>query len=67
MVDEVNIALPISADRRTRGAPDGRETETALKDPSVHCFMDTFKGQVLSIAPVKGTREKAQIARDPGD
>jgi len=30
-----------------------REIETALKDPSVQSFMDTFKAQALSIKPIK--------------
>jgi DNA polymerase III subunit gamma/tau len=35
-----------------------RETETALKDPTVRYFMDTFKAQVLSVDPVKKAPER---------
>jgi DNA polymerase-3 subunit gamma/tau len=44
-----------------RPAP-GREMETALKDPAVQYFMNTFKAQVLSADPVKSSSAKD---RDP--
>jgi len=34
------------------------ETDVALKDPSVQAFMDTFKATILSVEPVKGTKER---------
>jgi DNA polymerase-3 subunit gamma/tau len=33
--------------------PKGGEAESALKDPTVRFFMDTFKAKVLSVDPVK--------------
>jgi len=36
----------------------GKETDVALKDPSVQAFMDTFKATILSVEPVKGTKER---------
>jgi DNA polymerase III subunit gamma/tau len=35
-----------------------KETETALKDPTVRYFMNTFKAQVLSVDPVKKPPER---------
>ena len=35
-----------------------RQLETALKDPTVQAFMDTFKAQVLSVEPIKRARER---------
>jgi len=35
-----------------------KETDIALKDPSVQAFMDTFKATILSVEPVKGTKER---------
>jgi DNA polymerase-3 subunit gamma/tau len=35
----------------------GRELETALKDPAVQFFMNTFKAQVLSADPITASRE----------
>ncbi|MGA2361094.1 MAG: DNA polymerase III subunit gamma/tau [Candidatus Aminicenantales bacterium] len=40
------------------GPGQGREMETALKDPTVQYFMNTFKAQVLSADPVKATKDK---------
>jgi DNA polymerase-3 subunit gamma/tau len=37
-------------------APREKDTELALKDPSVQAFMDTFKAQILSIEPIKRTK-----------
>ena len=42
-----------------------REIETALKDPSVQSFMDTFKAQVLSIKPIKrSVNDKNKLSFD---
>ncbi len=42
-----------------------REIETALKDPSVQSFMDTFKAQVLSIKPIKrSANDKNKLSFD---
>ncbi len=35
-----------------------RETEAALKDPTVRYFMNTFKAQVLSVDPVKKATDR---------
>jgi DNA polymerase III subunit gamma/tau len=35
-----------------------KETDIALKDPSVQAFMDTFKATILSVEPLKGTKER---------
>jgi DNA polymerase-3 subunit gamma/tau len=43
----------------TDGGPirPGRELETALKDPAVQFFMNTFKASVLSADPIQATRD----------
>ena len=43
----------------TDGGPirPGRELETALKDPAVQFFMNTFKASVLSADPIPASRE----------
>jgi len=42
-----------------------REIETALKDPSVQSFMDTFKAQALSIKPIKrSVNDKNKLSFD---
>jgi DNA polymerase-3 subunit gamma/tau len=35
-----------------------KENDIALKDPSVQAFMDTFKATILSVEPLKGTKER---------
>lgn len=35
-----------------------KEVEKALKDPTVQCFMETFKAQILSVEPIKRAKEK---------
>jgi len=42
----------------SREARREKETDIALKDPSVQAFMDTFKATILSVEPVKGTKER---------
>lgn len=45
-----------------------QEMESALKDPAVQHFMDTFKAQVLSMDPVKRvSREKDTKTSIPGE
>ncbi|MFO7734565.1 MAG: DNA polymerase III subunit gamma/tau [Candidatus Aminicenantes bacterium] len=39
-------------------AAPGREIETALKDPAVQFFMNTFKAQVLAADPIRDPRDK---------
>jgi DNA polymerase-3 subunit gamma/tau len=45
----------------------GREMETALKDPTVQYFMNTFKAQVLSADPVKPPKDKESKGFGPGE
>jgi DNA polymerase-3 subunit gamma/tau len=51
----------------TDGGPirPGRELETALKDPAVQFFMNTFKAQVLSADPIPASREAGPKGGDP--
>ena len=49
-----------------RPAP-GREVETALKDPTVQYFMNTFKAQVLSADPVKSAKDRDPKGFGPGE
>jgi DNA polymerase-3 subunit gamma/tau len=35
-----------------------KETEVALKDPSVQAFMNKFRAQILSVEPIKRTKER---------
>jgi len=37
-----------------------KETEVALKDPSVQAFMNKFRAQILSVEPIKRTKEREQ-------
>lgn len=50
---EVKLSAP---DVEERGRRD-REIESALKEPIVRHFMNTFKGQVLSVQPIKRGKE----------
>jgi DNA polymerase-3 subunit gamma/tau len=45
----------------------GREMETALKDPTVQYFMNTFKAQVLSANPIKSPKDKESKGFGPGE
>ncbi len=51
----------------TEGGPirPGRELESAMKDPAVQFFMDTFKAQVLSADPIASARDAAPKGRGP--
>jgi DNA polymerase-3 subunit gamma/tau len=51
----------------TDGGPirPGRELETALKDPTVQFFMNTFKAQVLSADPIASSRDAGGKGRGP--
>jgi DNA polymerase-3 subunit gamma/tau len=49
-----------------RPAP-GREIDTALKDPAVQYFMNTFKAQILSADPVKSAKDKETKGFGPGE
>jgi len=43
----------------------GRELESALKDPAVQYFMNTFKASVLSADPIPASREAGAKGRGP--
>ncbi len=43
----------------------GRELESALKDPAVQFFMNTFKASVLSADPIPASREGGPKGRGP--
>jgi DNA polymerase-3 subunit gamma/tau len=43
----------------------GRELDTALKDPAVQFFMNTFKAQVLSADPIASSRDSGGKGRGP--
>jgi DNA polymerase-3 subunit gamma/tau len=43
----------------------GRELESAMKDPAVQFFMNTFKAQVLSADPVPSARDAGPKGRGP--
>ena len=51
----------------TDGGPirPGRELETALKDPAVQFFINTFKASVLSADPIQASRDAAPKGRGP--
>ncbi len=51
----------------TDGGPirPGRELESAMKDPTVQYFMNTFKAQVLSADPVPASRDAGTKGRGP--
>jgi hypothetical protein len=45
----------------------GHEIDTALKDPTVQYFMNTFKAQILSADPVKSAKGKETKGFGPGE
>jgi DNA polymerase-3 subunit gamma/tau len=54
---------PVRPQDRLREAPlretrREKESDVALKDPSVQAFMDAFKATILSVEPLKGTKER---------
>jgi DNA polymerase-3 subunit gamma/tau len=53
----------------TGGGPirPGRELETALKDPAVQFFMNTFKAQVLSADPIQSSRDAGPKGSGPSE
>ncbi len=57
-----------SEENVTDGGPirPGRELETALKDPAVQFFMNTFKAQVLSADPI-ASRDAGAKGRGPAE
>jgi DNA polymerase III subunit gamma/tau len=59
--------IRFSEENATDGGPirPGRELESALKDPAVQFFMNTFKAQVLSADPIPSARDAAPKGRGP--
>jgi len=55
------VRVRFAEESATGGGPlrPGRELESAMKDPAVQFFMNTFKAQVLSADPVAASREAA--------
>lgn len=51
----VKLGGEAAAPRETRRE---KESDVALKDPSVQAFMDAFKATILSVEPLKGTKER---------
>ncbi len=52
------VKLKLSESVIGRGSKSEKQTELALKDPSVQAFMNTFKATIVSVEPVKRTKEK---------
>lgn len=61
------IKVRFAEENATDGGPirPGRELESAMKDPAVQFFMNTFKAQVLSADPVPASRDAAPKGRGP--
>ncbi len=61
------IKIRFAEESATGGGPikPGRELESAMKDPAVQFFMDTFKAQVLSADPVPSPRDPSPKGRGP--
>jgi DNA polymerase III subunit gamma/tau len=61
------VKVRFAEENSTGGGPlrPGRELESAMKDPAVQFFMNTFNAQVLSAAPVPASRETAPKGRGP--
>jgi DNA polymerase-3 subunit gamma/tau len=55
---KVKVKLTESPGPASPGRRREKETDVALKDPSVQAFVDTFKATILSVEPVKGTKER---------
>ncbi len=55
---KVKVKFAESAGPASPGGRREKETDVALKDPSVQAFVDTFKATILSVEPVKGTKER---------
>jgi DNA polymerase-3 subunit gamma/tau len=61
------IKIRFAEENATAGGPirPGRELESAMKDPAVQFFMNTFKAQVLAADPVPSSRDAAPKGRGP--
>jgi len=63
------IRIRFAEESASDGGPirPGRELETALKDPAVQFFMNTFKAQVLSADPIASSRDAGGKGRGPAE
>jgi DNA polymerase-3 subunit gamma/tau len=61
------IKIRFAEENANEGGPirPGRELESALKDPAVQFFMNTFKAQVLAADPVASSRDAGAKGRGP--
>jgi len=61
------IKVRFAEENASGGGPlrPGRELESAMKDPAVQFFMNTFKAQVLSADQVPAGRDGAAKGRGP--
>lgn len=61
------VKVRFAEENATGGGPlrPGRELESAMKDPAVQFFMNTFKAQVLSADPVTAARDAGPKGRGP--
>jgi DNA polymerase-3 subunit gamma/tau len=55
---KVKVRLTESPGPPSSGGKREKESDVALKDPSVQAFMDTFKATILSVEPIKGAKER---------
>jgi len=64
-----DIKVHFAEESATGGGPikPGRELESAMKDPAVQFFMNTFKAQVLSADPVPSPRDPGPKGRGPAE
>jgi hypothetical protein len=61
------IKIRFAEENANEGGPirPGRELESAMKDPAVQFFMNTFKAQVLAADPVASSRDAGAKGRGP--
>ncbi len=52
------MSVRISEEIVEKGNKREKEVETALKDPTVQYFIDTFKAQILSVEPIKRAKDR---------
>ena len=55
-----NVNVKISEEIVEEEDKKGRAVETALKDPSVQHFIDTFKARILKDEPITRTKDSEQ-------
>jgi DNA polymerase-3 subunit gamma/tau len=52
------VKVRLGEDAAAPGRRREKETDIALKDPSVQAFVDTFRATILSVEPAKGAKER---------